>query len=90
MKIYINILNIVDDVECTEDISNYFILKQNNILQRCNKDTGRVNKYGTKILDFCTGALYKFIFIKVSLFLYYFIATCSCQYSYNVSTLYRY
>jgi len=24
-----------------------------NILQRCNKDTGRVNKYGTKLVDFC-------------------------------------
>ena len=47
------ILNIVDDVECTDDIPNYFKLKQNNILQRCNKDRGRVNKYGTKLVDFC-------------------------------------
>ena len=47
------ILNIVDDVECSDDIPNYFILKQNNILQRCNKDTGRVNKYGTKLVYFC-------------------------------------
>jgi hypothetical protein len=28
------ILNIVDDVECTDDIPNYFKLKQNN-MEKC-------------------------------------------------------
>ncbi|CAG2212781.1 unnamed protein product [Mytilus edulis] len=46
------ILQIEEDI-INDNTSSYSILKENNILQRFNKDTGRVNKYGTKLLDFC-------------------------------------
>lgn len=50
----LDILDITDDVNNADHIFSYLMLKDKNIpLDRSTQDTGRVNKYGTKLFDLC-------------------------------------
>jgi len=49
-----DILDITDDLEIAENMFNYLSLSEKNIpLDRASEDKGRINKYGTKLLELC-------------------------------------
>ena len=46
-----DILNINEDLNDCK--SCFFVLRENNMVERYNQDLGRINNYGMKLLDFC-------------------------------------
>ena len=49
----LNILDITDDLEIAENMFSYSLLEKNILLHRASEDKGRINKYGTKLLELC-------------------------------------
>jgi hypothetical protein len=48
-----DILDITDDLEIAENMFSYSLLEKNIPLHRASEDKGRINKYGTELLELC-------------------------------------